>query len=252
MKIKSMTRYLLPVTRYSLLVTCFLLLVTRCPLLVTRLYSETPKPAEIIDVPTADVVEYSNYDLSFRLHNTGGILSKMVFGVFAPINIGMSFDIDRIIGSGSNKIDTRPPAIFFKARIYSGGLMIPAVAIGYDGQGYGLYNTSTDKYQFREKGIYVALTREYLVPGLEMTFGGNIYDFEEEGVFGFVGFRYGIENKILFLSEYDNINSTPENRTNMGLRLFITDNVDVTIAGKNLFKGPESERIAIIKYKGKF
>ncbi|HAM39322.1 MAG TPA: hypothetical protein DCP53_08035 [Elusimicrobia bacterium] len=221
-------------------------------IILNRLYCETPKPAEIIDIPTADVVEYSSYDLSFRLQNTGGILSKMVFGVFAPINIGMSFDIDRLIGSSANKIDTRPPAIFFKARVFSGGLIIPAVAIGYDGQGYGTYNTSTDKYQFREKGIYVTFTREYFVPGMEATFGGNIYDFEKEGVYGFVGFKYGIENKILFLSEYDNIKTTPENRANMGIKLFVTDNVDVTIAGKNLFRGPESERIAIINYKGKF
>ncbi|MDD5687160.1 MAG: hypothetical protein PHE88_04925 [Elusimicrobia bacterium] len=216
------------------------------------LFSETPKPSEIIDIQTAEVVEYSNYELSFRMYGSGGVLSRMVFGVFKPINIGMSWDINHLIGAGSTKVDTMPPAIFFKARVYSGGLMIPAIAIGYDGQGYGNFNKDIDKYQYREKGVYLALTREFLVPGFETTFGCNIYDFDKEGVFGFVGVNYGVENKLLLLGEYDNIRSTPGNRANLGIKLLITNNVDVELAGRNLFKGPGSERLVIIRYKGNF
>lgn len=215
-------------------------------------FSKTPKTVEIIDVPTADVVEYKSFKLSFRMHGSGGIIPKMVFGVFNPINIGMSWAIDNLIGTGQNEIDTQPPAIFFKARIYAGGMIIPAVAIGFDGQGYGEYNDDTDKYQYREKGIFLTLTREFFIPGLETSFGCNIYDFDDEGLFGFAGFSYGIEDKIIFLGEYDNISAAPENRANLGVKILITDNVDVGVAGRNLFKGPESERIAIIKYNGKF
>ncbi|MDO8735399.1 MAG: hypothetical protein Q7K21_09630 [Elusimicrobiota bacterium] len=216
------------------------------------LYSETPKPSSIIDIPTAEVVEYSNYDLSFRLHGAGGVLSKMTFGVFKPINIGISWDVDKLIGSGSQKIDTRPPAILFKAQVFGGGLKLPAISLGYDGQGYGTYDSDTDKYQYREKGVYLVLTREYLVPGLEMSCGGNIFDFDSDGVYGFLGAAFGIENKVLILSEYDNIKTMPQNRANLGMKLFITDNVDVSVAGRNLFKGTQSERIAIINYRGKF
>ncbi|PKM92630.1 MAG: hypothetical protein CVU80_02355, partial [Elusimicrobia bacterium HGW-Elusimicrobia-4] len=113
------------------------------------LYSETPNSSSIIDIPTAEVVEYSNYDLSFRLHGAGGVLSKMTFGVFKPINIGISWDVDKLIGTGNQKIDTRPPAILFKARVFGGGLKLPAISFGYDGQGYGTYDSDTDKYQYR-------------------------------------------------------------------------------------------------------
>ncbi len=229
----------------------FLLLTSHFSLL-TCLYSETPKPSLIIDIPTAEVIEYSNYDLSFRMHGAGGILSKMTFGVFKPINIGISWDVDKLIGTGSEKIDTQPPAILFKARVFAGGLKLPAISLGYDGQGYGTYDGDTDKYQYREKGIYLTLTREYFVPGLEMSFGGNIYDFDGDGVYGFLGATFGIENKLLFLTEYDNIKSMPDNRANIGIKLFITDNVDVSVAGRNLFKGTRSERIAIVNYRGKF
>ncbi|MEW6557455.1 MAG: hypothetical protein AB1349_08890 [Elusimicrobiota bacterium] len=225
------------------------------------LYPEPVKPTTIVDVPTAEVTEYSSYDLKFRLYGEGGVLSEMVFGVFKPINIGISWDVDKLIGSGTT-IDTRPPAILFKAKVFQGGMTIPAIAIGYSGQGYGSYNntdetdsipdTEPDKYQNREKGVYLALTQEYFVPGLEITFGCNIYDFDKEGVYSFAGITYGIENKLVFLSEYDNIRMAPENRANLGLKLFVTDNVDVTITGRNLFRGPESERIAIINYRGKF
>ncbi|MBN1384661.1 MAG: hypothetical protein JW983_07275 [Elusimicrobia bacterium] len=248
-----------------ILIICFSLINLSTYQLINCLYSEntsesdsfsvfskTPKPVEIIDIPTAEVVEYTSFKLSFRMHGSGGIIPKMVFGVFKPINIGMSWDINNLIGTGHNEIDTQPPAIFFKARIFSGGMIIPAIAIGYDGQGYGTYNDDTDKYQYREKGIYLTLTREFFIPGLETSFGCNIYDFDDDGLFGFIGFCYGIENKILFLGEYDNISSAPENRANLGAKIFITDKVDVGVAGRNLFRGPESERIAIIKYNGKF
>ncbi|MBI5574437.1 MAG: hypothetical protein HY919_07800 [Elusimicrobia bacterium] len=219
---------------------------------INCLYCKTPNPSSIIDIPTAEVVEYSDYDLSFRLHGAGGVLSKMTFGVFKPINIGISWDVDKLIGAGSEKIDTRPPAILFKARVFAGGLKLPAISLGYDGQGYGIYNSDTDKYQYREKGVYLVLTREYLLPGLEMSGGGNIFDFDKDGVYGFVGASFGIENKVLLLGEYDNIKKMPQNRANLGMKLFVTSNVDVSVAGRNLFKGTRSERIAIVNYRGKF
>jgi len=220
---------------------------------VFLLNASSSEPAEVIDIPTADVVEYSHYNLSFRLYG-GGVLTKMVFGVFKPINIGMSWDIDQMIGPGSAKVDTRPPAIFFKARVFAGGMMLPAIAVGYDGQGYGTFDlpSEKDKYHFREKGIFVTLTREYFVPGLTISCGGNIYDFNGESLFGFAGATYSLEDKIVLMGEYDNIHSKPLNRANIGAALLIAENIDIEIAGRNLFRGPASERIAIIKYKGKF
>jgi hypothetical protein len=90
------------------------------------------------------------------------------------------------------------------------------------------------------------------VPGLSVSFGGNISDFNGESVQGFVGAIYGIEDKLTVKGEYDNIHSGPQNRANLGAGLRLTDNIGIDIAGRNLFKGPESERIAMIKYKGKF
>ncbi|MFH1540351.1 MAG: hypothetical protein ABID79_00620 [Elusimicrobiota bacterium] len=217
------------------------------------LYCKTQKPLSIIDVPTAEVVEYSNYDLSFRLYGMGGVLSKMNFGVFKPINIGISLDVDKLIGFGNQEIDTRPPAILFKIQIFRGGLKLPAISIGYDGQGYGTYSSSdTEKYQYREKGIYIVLTREYLIPGLEISFGSNIFDFDKDSAYGFIGTNFSIENRVLLLAECDNIKKAAQNRANLGMKLFVADNLDVEIAGRNLFKGTQSERIVIINYTGKF
>ncbi len=214
------------------------------------------EPTEVIDVPTADVVEYSHYNLSFRLYGGGGVLTRMDFGVFKPINIGMSWDINQLIGPGSAKVDTRPPAIFFKARVFAGGMMLPAIALGYDGQGYGAFDlpgvTEKDKYQFREKGIFVTCTREFLIPGLVASFGGNIYDFNGESVYGFVGATYSLEDRLVLLGEYDNLHTSALNRANLGAGLNITDTITLNVAGRNLFRGPSSERIASIKYKGKF
>jgi len=248
-KLKNLSRTCFGIKNYGLtllVILHFTFYIFNC------LYSETPKPSSIIDIPTAEVVEYSNYDLSFRLHGAGGVLSKMTFGVFKPINIGISWDVNKLIGAGNEKIDTRPPAILFKARVFAGGFKLPAIALGYDGQGYGNYDSDIDKYQYREKGIYLVLTREYLVPGLEISGGGNIFDFDSDGVYGFLGATFGIENRVLLIGEYDNIKKMPQNRANLGMKLFVTDNVDVSVAGRDLFKGSQSERIAVVNYRGKF
>jgi len=217
--------------------------------------ADHPASVEIIDIPSAEIVDYANFDLGFRLYGAGGVLAKMVFGVFKPINIGMSWDIDHAIGPGSAKVDTRPPAIYFKAKVFAGGMSLPAVALGYDGQGYGEYGvlgTDNEKYSHREKGIFVSCTREYFIPNLFLTFGGNIYDFNSESVFGFVGGTYELEDKLIFMAEYDNIHSAPENRINLGAGLFVAENIVIKAVGRNLFRGPASERVAMINYKGKF
>ena len=237
-------------------VRCLFLLLCAAAVSVIPAVAASSEPTEIIDVPTADVVEYSHYNLGFRLYGGGGVLTRMDFGVFKPINLGMSWDINQLIGPGSARVDTRPPAIFFKARVLSGGLMLPAVAVGYDGQGYGAFDTpgltEKDKYQFREKGIFAVCTREFLIPGLIASFGGNIYDFNGESVYGFAGASYSLEDRLVLLGEYDNIHSKALNRANLGAGFNITDTITLEVAGRNLFRGPASERIAVIKYKGKF
>jgi|LQAB01.1.fsa_nt_gi hypothetical protein len=88
----------------------------------------------LMDTPTIDILSYGSYDMGFRFSSNGNVLSKIDFGVFELLNVGLSLELDRIIGCGHVKIAI--PALQAKFRICDGNMTLPGVAIVYDGQGY--------------------------------------------------------------------------------------------------------------------
>jgi hypothetical protein len=129
---------------------------------------------------------------------------------------------------------------------------LPAIAFGYDGQGYG-FNRDSDTYTTREKGIFLVLGREYFLPGLQLDLGASMPDFKTNRVYAFTGARYDIEDALSFLFEYDNINSDSDNRLNIGCRLAINSNLHLDLAGRDLVGVDRHiERVVRIDYQGRF
>lgn len=207
-------------------------------------------PTYVIDTPTTGMLDYGGYDLNFRLFNEGGILTRLNFGVFEVVNLGISWELGRIIG-GQN-INVSPPALYLKIRPFSGGIVLPAVVFGYDGQGY-LYDKERNEYAQKEKGIFVAFGREIMTPGFIVNAGANIFDFKTNIVYGFVNFSFNIEDKFAILAEYDNLNYLPLSRLDMGFRFNVTEDLSIDLAAKDIgAAGRSAERIIRINYLGKF
>jgi hypothetical protein len=53
---------------------------------------------ELIDVPTAEVLDRYGFDSTFRFYSGGGMLAKTHFGVFPRLNVGFSLDADGFVG----------------------------------------------------------------------------------------------------------------------------------------------------------
>src|SRR5262245_13249070 len=113
--------------------------------------SQSPQ-IEVIDIPTADILDPITFATTFRLYNQGGLTSRFILGPLKMVNLGISFDAQRVIGSGDPHMVT--PAVFFKVKPYDGSDFRPALALGYDNQGM-LWQESTDEYMHREKGLYL-------------------------------------------------------------------------------------------------
>ncbi|MFH1283147.1 MAG: hypothetical protein ABII27_05735 [bacterium] len=227
-----------------------LLIIISFLLLAAFSKSEANQAISLIDVPTADAIDSYGYDVSFRFYTNGGIIGRASFGVLQRVNIGFAWDFDKFIGSDS--IDVQEPTLNVKLRIFDGQLFLPALALGYDGQGYA-YSKVLDEYLHREKGVYIAASKEIFFPGLEYHLGGNVYDFKKDEVFGFAGLAFYLIETFAILAEYDNIRLREKNRFNAGIRLFLSPTISVDLAARDIAApGRDEERIVRINYMGSF
>lgn len=210
---------------------------------------------EVIDIPTADVVDHYGYNVSFRFGQEGALQAKTAFGVFPRLNLGFGLDGERVLGTEDARMNK--PTINVKFRLFDGQGAIPALAIGFDGQGY-VFNKALDEYEQREKGFYLVGTTEILVPGFLLHLGGNIFDFDEgDTTRGFMGLSYVYQNTLGFMFEYDHATEYKERRINYGLKYFITPVFTVDAVARNIPEAPrrskrETERIIRLSYTGSF
>ena len=210
----------------------------------------------VIDVPTAEV--FDRYQASFltRVYEHGTVMESIDFGVYPRINIGVSLAIDNWIGS-SHSVKVLNPDFQAKWKVYDGNLYLPAIAIGYDGRRYGYgYDEHTRKYVGHSskhylddrKGGYVSLTREIFTPGLALTGGLNMSDFDFDDLYMFTGLYYKILPQVNLLTEWDNIRNIRDSRLNMGARFYLHPSLALDALFRRVGRGQESERVLQLRY----
>ncbi|MBI4375502.1 MAG: hypothetical protein HY549_03540 [Elusimicrobia bacterium] len=216
-----------------------------------------PNP-DVIDLPTAAVLDYGGYAPKSRFFSNGGVLQYLSFGVFHGLSLGASLNVDGFIGT-QRIVRLRAPSVQVKYRFFDGDRFLPALAAGYDGQGY-LYNQLTKRYNHKQRGFFVVGTLELGVPGLEFHPSANISDFDSNSIFGAMALSYNIQDRLSLLSEWDNVNNFRDSRFNSGVRVFITPRFHLDFAVRAIGEGGRfsdgnsrgPERIVQIKYSGNF
>jgi len=209
----------------------------------------------VIDIPTAETVDQYGYHVSFRFGSEGALQAKTAFGVFPRLNLGFGLDGEHIIGTESARLNK--PTLNIKFRLFDGKENLPALAMGFDNQGY-VYNRDIGEYEQRERGFFLVSTTELFVPNFMVHLGGNIIDFEKGNQMrGFTGFSYNYAETVGVLFEYDNFTKYHERRINYGLRYFVTPIFTVDAIGRNIPEHFDSdarttERIVKLNYTGSF
>lgn len=197
---------------------------------------------ELVDIPTADILESGSYNVNLRMYNAGSVLTRLLFSV-KFFELGAYLDTQNATGKEGPKANDVQPLVKIKLPIE--GLLLPAIAFGYDGQG--------EFYYFKEpRGFYVVLTKEMLLPGLQLHVGGN----SKEYSYGFAGLSYSIDDIFHIFAEYDrirNLRETKDNRLNAGMKIQITDDLGMGLDFRNIGeRGDEHERILRFDYTGAF
>ncbi len=211
---------------------------------------------DVIDIPTADVVDHYGYDVSFRFASNGGVQAKTLFGVLPRLNIGFGLDGEEIVGSGDD-LRVNKPTINVKFQLIKPESKLSTLSIGYDGQGYQ-YNKITEKYNQREKGLYLVSSTRIFLPELEFHLGGDIFDFgEHDSARAFTGLTYTYQNMFQLMFEYDNVDFYKERRLNYGGKIFITPVFTVDLIGRNIPVAESdtarvTERVVRLSYAGSF
>lgn len=212
----------------------------------------------IVDAPTAAVLDYGGYSSQTRFYSHGGLLEYVSFGVYPRLNLGVAMAINGLIGNDT-AVRARPPEVQVKYRFYDGDRYLPALGVGFDGQGFD-YSPTEKKCHDRQRGFYVTATEELGLPGLQAHPSFNISDFDSNSIFGSLPLSYNIQDKAMVIFEWDNINNFGNSRVNSGLRVYLTPKLRVDFAVRrigqggffadNSSRGPE--RIVQLKYSGSF
>ncbi|MDR0617421.1 MAG: hypothetical protein LBG23_01400 [Endomicrobium sp.] len=210
----------------------------------------------VIDTPMYGLLTYGSYDFGFRCFSNGNVISNIDFGVFKPLNIGMSWELDKLIGDKNIKVAI--PTLNIKLRIYEGDMIFPGIAIGYNGQGYFIDTSLKSAYVQKAKGLYVVLGRELFFDDFMLNVGVNINDFSIVKVYSFINTMFPLfKDSIYFMTEYDNISYLPDARLNCGVKLSLLEYLDVDCIVRDCFgKGDitrvSNEKILKLSYSGKF
>ncbi|MDE2292155.1 MAG: hypothetical protein KGL53_08740, partial [Elusimicrobia bacterium] len=217
-----------------------------------------PPDTDLIDEPTAAALDVGSFDSRTRFFNQGGVLEWAGFGVYPRVNIGASLNVDRLLGTGSPVQVTRPE-LQVKWRFFDGDRLIPAFAVGFDGQGY-FYNRPDKRYDDKQRGLYLVGTQEVGLPGLQAHAGTNISDFDSNSIFGFFGLSQNLYDRVKVMVEWDNVHNFHESRLNAGLRFYMGPAFHFDFAVRAIGQGGAfsnavsrgPERIAQFRYSGHF
>lgn len=207
------------------------------------------KDAWLIDTPAAEAVEQYGASFTTRFFSQGSVMETFEFGVYPNLNVGFAISAQNLVG---NELPVRvlEPAFLLRYKLYEGSLYLPAIAIGYDGRKYG-YDKPSDEYLYDEKGAYIVLSREVIIPNLYFAAGGNMSDWDSSDVFFFTSVSFDIENKFKLMAEWDNVHNISHSRLNAGGRFYINEAFSIDAAVRDVTE-KDFERLIQVNYTTSF
>ena len=167
-----------------------------------------PPPLRLVDAPTAGTIPAKSVILETSLFDGGGVVQYAGFGLTGMVNIGCSYGGAGIVGAG--RITWQPHAAFqIRIRIIEESLHAPAIAVGFDSQGFGPYarGQGINRFRTKSRGAYLVVSRNYSFLGDLGIHGGVNFSLEtddgDEDPSFWAGIDKNIGDAIEFCAEYD-------------------------------------------------
>ena len=216
---------------------------TAAPLELTRL----------VDSPTAGLLEKAQYGLDVRLFADGGVATQLSAGALRRLTIGVAYGGRGILGNRSVDWFDRLEA-GVRCRLVEESAAWPAVAVGYETQGFGAPDHG--HYNSRSKGVFVSVSRNYTswFGQFGVHGGANLAAGTEDGdgdVSGWLGVDKTVVGTIAALAEYD-LGRSADGRdgsglgsplVHAGLRIGVTPQLTVAVYLKDLLTQTDADQI---------
>jgi hypothetical protein len=123
----------------------------------------------LVDCPTAGLLPRGSFDVDLRLFPGGGALGAISVGLTDRLLLGVSYGGEKIISD--EKVEWFPqPGVSVRYRLIEENFALPALALGFDSQGYGAYveTDSLARYEVKSKGFYWVASKNYRILGTPM------------------------------------------------------------------------------------
>lgn len=199
-----------------------------------------------VDSPTAGLLPRGSYAVDLQLFPSGGMLARVAVGLLSRVTAGFSYGGLNIIGRG--ELDWNPAVEFqAKLRIKDETFIMPAIAFGFDSQGYGAYDDEEERYEIKSKGAYAVLSKSFWMVGPLGLHAGANYSLEDDDGDDDISFFGGIDKDLfagsVVVAEYDlALNDDREDEKhgagrgylNAGLRWTFADKLTLEFDLKNL------------------
>ncbi|MFZ1947111.1 MAG: hypothetical protein WAW06_06160 [bacterium] len=140
------------------------------------------EPLRIVDFPTAGLYARGEYGFDMDLYSDGGLLFGVGVGIARFVSFGASYGGLKFIGSGDPDMNPRPE-VNVRVRLLEEDVAVPAVAVGFDSQGYGKFFDTEgmeERYLVKSRGIYAVASKNWDLLGAFSLHGGVSYSLEND------------------------------------------------------------------------
>lgn len=160
----------------------------------------------LIDMPSAGILEKGFVGATTDVLPNGVLISKLEVGVFNNISFGISYGGANLIGAGSPSW-YKYPGVNLRFRLFNESVNFPAMTLGFDSQGKGVYFDSSARFAIKSPGFYVAASKNFEFLGFFSIHGVANYSLEARDGDNFVNMMVGFEKTVganlSVIGEYD-------------------------------------------------
>lgn len=199
----------------------------------------------LVDMNTAGLIELGNFSAITEYMGHGVFIAKIDIGLFKRFNFGISYGASNFLGNG-DLVFYDYPGVNVRYRIFDEEINFPAILLGFDSQGKGLYYKDVSRFEFKSPGFYLAVSKNFIFFG-ELTLHGNMnYSLETKDGNQKLNLMFGVEKTIgdnlSVISEYNlGLNDTYEyiskgrGYLNFGIRWSVAEGLTLGFDLKNIF-----------------
>jgi hypothetical protein len=144
------------------------------------LRAQLPQPQYVIDKPTAGMLPDKSYLLRGRAGSESSFLFEGMVGFREVVQFGLSYGVQNVLENGNPAINDYP-GFLARIRLVGESQRMPALALGFDSQGIGVYHEALERYDRKSTGLYAVASKNFaLILGQLSLHGGVSWSTERK------------------------------------------------------------------------